>query len=134
VKILLLRKSLSWRREAFFLSFAVVLLLVVFGISALANDREPFPPITPDSERVAPANPAFIEKCLANSASLIAKGGWRLGKQLLTESNTWGSIWRADFEIPGSTTTLVNRLVCWQEANGDKLKLMFAIGQSVPPL
>jgi hypothetical protein len=103
-------------------------------MDALANDQEPSPPVAPEHESAAPSNAAFVEACLANSTSVVAEGGWKLGKQLLTQSSTWGIVWRADFEIPNSATTFVNRIICWQELNGGEFKLMFAIGQAIPPL
>jgi hypothetical protein len=132
---LLLTKFLSRTFRTVLFSLVFVLLSgTLFSMNTLANDHELTPPVAPEHESAAPPNPAFVEMCLANSASVIAKGGWQLGKQLLTQSSTRGTIWRADFKIPGSTTTFVNRIICWQEPNGDKFMVMYAIGQAVPPL
>jgi hypothetical protein len=102
-------------------------------VSAQADDAEPFPPVAPEGESAAPGNPEFVNMCLANSAQAMGNSGWELGKQLLTQSSPWGTIWRADFKIPGNNSTLVNRVICWQEPS-EKFKIMFAIGQDVPPL
>jgi hypothetical protein len=128
-------KLWSFRYRPFCLSATVCALLLAsyLAMNAQANEAESFPPVAPEGESAAPTSPEFVDLCLANSAPAIGKGGWELGKQLLTQSSTWGTIWRADFKIPGNNSTLVNRVMCWQQP-GDKLKVMFAIGQDVPPL
>jgi hypothetical protein len=101
-------------------------------VIAQTDNSEPHPPLTPEGEEIVPASASFLQACHASSSDMIAWGGWELGNQLFTQSGAWGTIWRADFKIPGSDF-LVNRIVCWQTFDG-KFNVMFAIGQSVPPL
>ena len=103
-------------------------------MNAQTAELNAFPPISPTDEGPAPNDPSFVEMCLANSADVLAAGRWQLRAQLLTQSETWGTIWRADFTMPdGNVSPAVNRLVCWRGPGG-KFTVMIAIGQSAPPL
>jgi hypothetical protein len=123
------------RRHGLLLIFAICVQVLGSYVmtNAQADDPDSFPPVAPANERTVPADLSFVNVCIANSADIAAKGGWELGTQLLTQSDDWGTIWRADFKIPGSDLSpLVNRIICWKK--GDKVNVMFAIGQSVVPL
>ncbi|MDP1966692.1 MAG: hypothetical protein Q8K93_31380 [Reyranella sp.] len=86
------------------------------------------------NEQLAPENTAFAAECMAGLNNFPPFGDWKLGVQLVTHSDTWGDVWRADFEIGGkSLAPLINRIVCWRKADGT-IPIMVAIGQSVPPL
>jgi hypothetical protein len=126
-------RSLRCGAIHFFSAIFALVLGSCLAMNTQANDADSFPPVAPENESSAPANSDFVNMCLTNSAQMVAKGGWKLGKQLLTQSSTWGTIWRADFKSPGNNSTLVNRVICWQQP-GEKFKVMFAIGQDVPPL
>lgn len=95
----------------------------------------PFPPLTPAAdEQPTPENTAFAEECVAGLQDLPMIKEWVLGKQLVTHSDTWGEIWRADFEFRNrSWAPLVNRLLCFRKPDG---KAAYAIAgtQEIPPL
>lgn len=95
----------------------------------------PVPPVEPaTNEQPMPGNTAFAAECMAGLNNFPPVGDWTLGTQLVTHSNTWGDVWRADFEIGGkSLAPLINRIVCWRKADGT-IPIMVAVGQSVPPL
>jgi len=98
------------------------------------NHPELSPPVAPEGEELATASASFLKACHSYSADIIAKGGWKLGKQLVTRSKIWGTIWRADFTIPGEDASpLMNRIVCCEKPDG-KFIVQLAIGQDVPPL
>lgn len=59
---------------------------------------------------------------------------WKLGAQVVTQADPWGTVWRADFEIEDwSTKPFVNRIVCWKQIGGH-IAFVFAIDQNVLPL
>ncbi len=93
------------------------------------------PPVYPAAnEKIAPGDVAFATECLAGIRNFPGFEEWKLGKQLVTHSDTWGDVWRVDFEIAGtSLAPLINRIVCWRKADGT-IPIMVAIGQSVPSL
>lgn len=99
------------------------------------EDTAETPSVEPaTNEQLAPENTAFAAECVAGLNNFPPFGDWKLGAQLVTHSDTWGNVWRADFEIGGkSLAPLINRIVCWRKADGT-IPIMVAIGQSVPPL
>jgi hypothetical protein len=135
-KVTAFRRSQYWSFDCHAVVAFVVLVMAIDIWSAMttqANDAETFPPVAPERESMASASPEFLNMCRANSSHVAAKSGWEVGKQIVTRSDTWGTVWRADFRIPGSNSTLINRIICWQQPSGH-FKVMFAIGQDVPPL
>jgi len=94
----------------------------------------PTPPIEPTDEGSPPKDATFATACKNVLKTFPFAHEWKLGKQLVTHSDQWGDVWRADFEIGGSSLEpLVNRIVCWRQADGE-IAVMFAIGQSIPSL
>jgi hypothetical protein len=79
--------------------------------------EELFPPLAPGGDEVAlPADLAFEADCKAAVAESIEKFEWRFDNALLTRSDKWGLVWRADFTISGNRaeTIYINRLTCWR--------------------
>jgi hypothetical protein len=87
------------------------------------------PSLEPDEEIALGDNDAFVRECL----SLVDNfGGWQLGRTVLTRSERWGLVWRADFTISGADLSpLLNRIVCWELPS---LTIEVAIGQRLAPL
>jgi len=103
-------------------------------MNANAENSPATPPVTPDSDEAMPNNSSFAATCLSQMQALPLANEWKLGRQLLTQSDQWGAVCRIDFEIAGDDIKpLVNRIIFWQLPHGD-IKMMFAIGQNVPPL
>jgi hypothetical protein len=101
-------------------------------MNAEAQDARLFPPMAPDGERVVPDNPAFVAGCLTKLRARLTR--YKLGTQLVSESDRWGTVLRIDFEIPDlDADHHVNRIICWQGSDG-QFGVMLTIGQSVPPL
>jgi hypothetical protein len=97
------------------------------------DPTEQSPPLEPNGEETTEPSAAFLEACRSNTSDLVSAMKLELGKQLTSRHAVWGTIWRADFKIPGSDfPTLVNRIMCWQE--GEKFTVMVAIGQPILPL
>jgi hypothetical protein len=119
----------------------VVLLLcgqAICGLpmSAQAADEHEFPPVQPVSETTLPDDPSFVEECLSSLRNNPVAKGWEFGPSILTRSEKWGMVWRADVKIPDSdfAPQLVNRVICWRKSSDAKLNIQIAIGQKVPPL
>jgi hypothetical protein len=72
-----------------------------------------FPGAVPDGETAAPENQPFVSMCTSKASRIAAARGWRLGKSLLTHSDTWGFIWRIDFKYQDDDSRFVSRFVCW---------------------
>ncbi|HZQ01756.1 MAG TPA: hypothetical protein VFB13_19595 [Reyranella sp.] len=97
------------------------------------DTEEETPPVDPGDELPLEHPEAFAAECLQAVGAVKAVQPMAIGKAITTRHPKWGEIWRADFDIdPDSIRPLVNRIVCWRQ-NGD-VTVMFAIGQSVPPL
>ena len=74
-----------------------------------------FPSLEPIDETIAEDDPAFISACLAHFAEAAESGAWRLAKSVLTQSDKWGLVWRADFQTPSETATSgCKRVMCWR--------------------
>lgn len=102
---------------------------------ATQETAPPLPPLEPASdERPTPENTAFAAESVAALQDLPMIDDWILGKQLVTHSDTWGYIWRADYEFRDkSWAPAVNRLVCFRKPDG-KIPRIIAGSQSIPPL
>ena len=88
-----------------------------------------FPSLEPVGETAIAEDRTFEQKCLSRVEQVAPGDRWRLGTPLLTKSDKWGLIWRADFTIAGvDISPLVNRIVCWQSPSGD-VSINIAIGQ-----
>jgi hypothetical protein len=89
------------------------------------------PPLTPGDDERASENEPLVQKSHAHASNIIASMNLELAIELVTESKVWGTIWRADFKFPRSTTG-VNRMMSW-ERDG-KFFFSTSVGQNVPPL
>jgi len=93
-----------------------------------------FPSLSPSAERDAPENPAFVEDCLASLDGLKKLGAIEVGSRLLTESEKWGLVFRADFTVNHTSNgNLIDRLICWKQMDGH-IGTIYAVGQNIPPL
>lgn len=100
-------------------------LFLAVARSAGSEDADPFPPASPGTETVVPGDLPFVTDCLSQVNEIAANNGWKLGTQLLTHSDQWGTILRVDFDIAGYTVSArINRAVCWRTAGGD-LNIMY---------
>lgn len=97
-----------------------------------------FPPIVPNEDEVVlAADPSFETECMA--AISDAAREWRFGSSLLTTSDKWGLVWRADFTAPpvSASADFINRVTCWrsaEETGKDLSGISIAYGQRVRPL
>jgi hypothetical protein len=89
------------------------------------------PPLTPGADELESKSDQLVQKSHAHVSEMIANLKLEVLTELVTESKVWGTIWRADFKFPKSSTR-VNRMMSW-ERNG---KFFFSswVGQNVPPL
>jgi hypothetical protein len=89
-------------------------------MSGLPDGLEGYPPENPeDEEEVISGSASFLEACRAAWAKDIAKYGWKLGDELVTRNDMWGTIWRADAvkpSEPGSSS--LTRLIYCQTPGG----------------
>jgi hypothetical protein len=100
----------------------------------IMNDFHEAPPLAPDRETVA-EYPLIADACRAYFAAEMEQLGWSFGNSLLTQSEKWGLIWRADFTVHGrSHPDFINRAVCWTEPDGTVLGTHVAFGQKIAPL
>jgi hypothetical protein len=91
----------------------------------------------PEADKtVLPDEPFVTSGCLAASRwkESSVKLHYRLGSHVLTDNPHWGRIWRADFTIDGEPDTRANRIVCWWYPAYQRWEIVFAIGQTIPPL
>jgi len=91
-------------------------LLLGMSDSKMNDPRELFPPAMPHAETVVPNNDAFIEGCRSYVAEMSERLGWTFGNSTLTHSETWGLVWRVDYQVRGElpNSTYVKRLICWR--------------------
>jgi hypothetical protein len=91
------------------------------------------PPWVPDREAVVDDEPSFVEACKAAFTAPAQKFEWVFETSLLTRSQEWGLVWRADFVIAGRSSHLVNRAMCWGGAGGVEGTAV-GFGQKIAPL
>lgn len=113
-----------------------------WGVHDVLTDEEPYfnfavtgtgsPPLAPDDESPL-MDQEFSADCRATLRNLFARSEWSLGTQLVTRSDEWGLVWRADFIYGRDLRPLVNRAICWQP-DGDGIAIVLAIGQQIAPL
>ena len=98
------------------------------------TDPEEMPPLVPDREAVVADDPSFVDTCKAAFAAEAEKFEWVFEGSLLTRSQRWGLIWRADFVVAGrSSAHLVNRAMCWGGTGGIE-GTAIAFSQQIAPL
>jgi hypothetical protein len=83
------------------------------------------PPLTPGYDELASENDALVQKSHAHVSEMIANMNLELTTELVTESKVWGTVWRADFKFPRSTTG-VNRMMSWNETESFSSRLRLA--------
>jgi hypothetical protein len=93
------------------------------------------PPWVPDRETVAADEPALVEACKSAFSADAQKFQWVFEKSLLTRSQGWGLIWRADFVVAGRqrSSHFINRAMCWGGADGVEGTAV-GFGQRIVPL
>jgi hypothetical protein len=89
------------------------------------------PPLTPGADELEAENNQLAQKSHAHASQMIANLNLEVVLELVTESKVWGTIWRADFRFPKSSTR-VNRMMSW-ESDG-KFFFSTSVGQNVPAL
>ena len=100
-----------------------------------AVEDVPTPPLSPIGERVIPEDTAFAESFLSIIRQHPNFPRWVFGTAVFTQTEEFGTIWRVDVkmtEMPPDPSR-INRIICWKSKKGDPV-LMYAVGQSVPPL
>ncbi|WP_156175492.1 hypothetical protein [Bradyrhizobium sp. LTSP849] len=79
---------------------------------------------------------AFVKKCHAHAAKTIESLSLELANQLVTHSNDWGTVWRADFRFPPQATreasSAINRMMCWEQ--NEKFFFWTSVAQDLPSL
>lgn len=97
-------------------------------------EEHPSPPVIPAADERIDSDPDFAAECRASARDLPSSERWILTTELLTRSDRWGQIWRADFVFDDqSFHPQVNRLLVWRHADGS-LPVVVAVGQLVAPL
>lgn len=92
------------------------------------------PPTDPATEEVTVDDESFVEECDTVVGEFLPRDSARLGAGLLTKTERWGLVWRADFtRLDSDLSPLINRIVCWRTDDG-KIAACVAIGQSLAPL
>ncbi len=106
-------------------------------MSNSVDTHEGEPPLDPGVEEILPSDSAITEVCLTKLkqgfAGLLDRISF-VGGPLLSRSQTWGIVWRADFTFAERhPTNGINRVVCWRLPD-DQTGLMVAVGQQLKPL
>jgi hypothetical protein len=87
------------------------------------------PSLDPDEQVVTADNPEFVTKCLSLIDKFLSGKNWPLNRTMVTRSEKWGLVWRADFTIPDlDSSHSTNRFVCWELPDGN-MAIEIAIGQ-----
>ena len=97
-------------------------------------DNHEAPPLVPDRETVVTDEQYFVDVCKAAFAAPAQELEWVFGKSLVTRSQGWGLVWRADFVVANrSSLHFINKAMCWGGAGGLEGTLV-AFGQRISPL
>jgi hypothetical protein len=93
------------------------------------------PPWVPDREPAVADEPSFVEACKAAFSAEAQQFQWEFEKSLLTRSQRWGLVWRADFVVAGRqrSSHFINRAMCWGRAHGVEGTAV-GFGQRIAPL
>ena len=97
------------------------------------HEKPDMPPMSPAAEET-PAVDAqgFVSECLELSKKMEhSLGPFTLARQVITQSERWGTVWRADYEGRWPSDPFVNRLVIWRQPNGTPAII---VGQDDRPL
>lgn len=91
------------------------------------------PPLEPTGETVVAGHAAFVLRCRHIAGSVIGEDS-TLGTEMLTDSERWGPVWRADYKLAEiDLSPWVNRVVCWIKPDGG-FHIGISLGQDIPPL
>ncbi len=91
------------------------------------------PPLDPGAEPRLPGH-AFDAECVALCQELLSEGEQLCGQHIVTQTEKWGLVWRADYQRPGPEfPNRVNRVVCWKSPAGE-FCIEFAGLQQIAPL
>lgn len=106
-------------------------------IDCTMTDQPPklpdLPPLDPAGEREVQGHEEFVSNCREMARSVIGDGG-QLGTEMVTESERWSIVWRADLKsAEGDFPPLVNRVVCWNAPSGT-LHIEIAMFHDIPAL
>jgi hypothetical protein len=90
----------------------------------------------PGEETPVADSPAFVSRCMSEISKYAAELDWRLGKSLLTHSDTWGLVLRIDFRTKAGyeDSNFMNRTVCWGSADGTLVGTATFFGEKFEPL
>ena len=95
------------------------------------KDVANLPPIVPLNEETAGDEMAFVSECYRRLGDTT---GWNMGNTLLTRTERWGLLWRADFNEKSSEPGTISRVICWDEPGSGRQFVMFARDRNIPPL
>jgi hypothetical protein len=70
---------------------------------------------TPDGDTILPFDPKIVEKCVAVFADDAREFSWQFGPSVLSKSERWGTVWRADVISPRNYPA---RVVVWSPDSG----------------
>lgn len=104
--------------------------------AALAGQAAPTPdappPLAPDREVVREVieTPSQTPSpaCVARLVTRTNRDGGQVARSLVTRSDRWGEVWRADVVFPSDPKGAVNRAVCWND------QLQYARRTALAPL
>lgn len=91
------------------------------------------PPMDPGAEPRL-TEPAFDAECVAFCEKLLSEGQQLCSERIMTHTEKWGLVWRADYLDPQSRLHgRVSRLICWKSPTG-ALRFLDAMLQEIAPL
>jgi hypothetical protein len=99
----------------------------------MVEAKDMYPPAEPQDETAA-RDDLFAQACRDAFAHVESDLGWKIGNSLVTRSDRWGFIWRADLDVRAGPPSLVNRIICWGSGGRDIAGTATVFGRSIPPL
>ena len=118
------------------LAAVVAVFVPILGDQAMSQSQDISPSLVPQSELRVSNAPSFVASCMARITPDVEKFSWRIGNSILTQSDQWGLVWRADFQTKAESeqSRYVNRVVCWRRPGETDVAAAFAFGQKVERL
>ena len=98
-----------------------LLLVLAAPTRGVAQDNGlAMPPLSPEGEAAAPADPAFAQDCLRFLAGMRAMSMEpRVLATAVSLSPVWGRVLRADVLLPDDKgPNITSRIVCWTSKEG----------------
>ena len=87
--------------------------------AALAGQGAPLsegaPPLDPGNEIPDASAPTPWPECAAKLATAVNRADGQIARTLVTHSERWGAVWRADVIEPSDGKGVVRRAVCWND-------------------